>query len=420
MIFTILVPLLWTLSSLAATATQCPLNLSWEIKTEGLLATKDVSGATDFIFLTNDQILVSSFPAKDKEQAPLQIYNRTKDGWRFDVKASSKLPLTYHAHQMILADLDGDNVKEVIIADHGTDKPPYPGSHPFILKKKNGDWTFDPSSKSLGSDFTFNVAVLNSQGINAIYKANVAGKTPVLYSFEKNGKWQDITPTLPKELAPHQLCFMTALAEDFDKNGINDLYLGGCDRDKIIPEQTHDRILSLQKDKWALQPASTIPARKMDSKWGTVFVKTTDLNADNKPDILLATHDYGFHSWKVVIYENLSVPGKFKFQELNVPLAQEANTEGYVNSLEDFKIEGLGLGILAEVRSVIRDQKKTFPVKAMRLIVQDKKKYIDISGCIPERISSGPFLMKKFPNDPQRILLVPYQGEILSLRVSKK
>lgn len=416
MIFTIFAGWFLTFSSFAA----CPLNLNWEIKNEGPLVTKDVSGATDFIFLSKDQILVSNFPVKGKEAAPLQIYNRSKDGWKLDAKASLKLPLTFHPRQMVLADLDGDKVNEVIIADHGTDMPPYPGSHPFILKKIKGEWTFDTSSKLLGSDFTFNVAVLNLSGKSAIYKANVAGKTPMFYGREKNNKWQDITSTLPKELGPHQLCFMTVLAEDFDKNGMNDLYLGGCDREKNIPEQIHDRILSLEKKKWVLQPTETIPARKMDSKWGTVFIKTMNLNNDNKPDILLATHDYGFHFWKVVVYENQSVPGKFKFQEITIPLVQEPDTEGYVNSLEDFQIAGHGTGILAEVRSVLRDPNKKPPVKAMRLVIQDKKNFIDVSSCIPERISKGPLLMRKFPNDPERILLVPYQGEILSIRVSKK
>lgn len=399
---------------------KCTLSLDWQVKKVGTLFPQGSSGATDFIFLSNKKILVANFPEQGKEQAPLQIYNKTLKGWVYDKIASASLPATYHPRQIIAEDLDGDKVKEIIIADHGTDKPPFPGTYPVILKKIKGSWSSVLSSKALGSDFTFNVAVVKlADGKNAVYKANVAGKTPFFYSYHK-GQWADASNLLPKELGPHHLCFMTALAQDFDNDGVTDLYLGGCDRENLNTVQNHDRILSLQKKKWVLQPQEVIPARKLDSRWGSVFAKKIDLNSDKKPDLIVASHDFGFHSWQVVAYENLSVPGKFKFKEISVPLAQESNTEGYLNSIEDFTVEGYGLGMLAEVRSVIRDNKKTFPKQATRFIVQDKKEFVDASACLPEAIARTNYQIRKFPDDSRQVLLVPFQGDILSLKVRSK
>lgn len=420
MILPLILGLFASIQAFSKVENKCPLSLNWQIKKEGTLSPQGSSGATDFIFLAPDSILVANFPEKGKEQAPLHIYKKTPKGWVFDQAASAVLPVTYHPRQIIAEDLDGDKVKEIIIADHGTDLPPFPGTHPVILKNTKGKWSADLSSKSMGSDFTFNVAVLKlADGKKAIYKANVAGKKPFFFSFSQ-GKWTDSSDLLPKELGPYNLCFMTALALDFDKDGVTDLYLGGCDRENLNYVQEHDRILSFQKNKWALQPQEVIPARKLDSRWGSVFVKNIDLNSDKKPDLLVASHDFGFHFWKVVAYENLSTPGKFNFKEITVPLNQEINTEGYLNSIEDFSIEGYGLGMLAEVRSVIRDIKKTFPKMATRLLVQNKKEFIDASACIPENISRTNYQFRKFPDDPRRVLLVPFQGDILSLKVSRK
>jgi len=235
-------------SSLAS-GSVCKYSLDWDLKSSGTLI-NHISGSADFIFLNDRQILVVNFPEKGKESAPIHIYTEQKGKWTFDKLASKNLPQTYHARQIILEDIDGDNSKEIIIADHGTDHPPYPGSHPVILRQSNGKWIFDPKSKQLGRDFTFNVAAITlKDGSKALYKANVDGKNPFFFVNFKNS-WKDISSQLPQNLSPHNLCMMTVLAEDFDLDGSQDIYLGGCDRDKLMPQQKHDRILSFENNKW--------------------------------------------------------------------------------------------------------------------------------------------------------------------------
>lgn len=396
----------------------CHLPLNFEIKKEGSVRPVGIAGATDFIFLSPSEILVANLPDKDKKEAPLHIYRKTKDGWVIDQKASAKLPSTMHPRQMIYEDLDGDKVKEVIIADHGTDKPPYPSSHPWIIKKIQGQWLLDPSSHTLGSAFTFNVAVLDDKNGKAIYKGNYNNNNRVLNVRVKN-EWKDATHKLPDELIKQNLCYMSALAEDFDRDGKKDLYIGSCDLDVGTARQAHDRLLTNVKGKWELLPEDTLPLRKEHYKWGTVFVKTINLNGDNKPDLIVATHDFGFHYWSVTSYLNESSPGKFVFKEMAIPLKQERLTEGYVNSFEDFEVKGYSLGILAEIRSSYRAG-TILPAQQTKLLLQDKNGLVEASECLPQELMKNYYLMKKYPNDKSKVLLVPLKGDILSLKVSKK
>lgn len=419
MILRLFISFFFLIVSIPDSFANCKLPLKFEVKNEGKIKPVGVAGATDFLFLSPTEILVANFPEKNKEEAPLHIYTKTKDGWVLDQKASEKLPSTLHPRHMIYEDLDGDKVKEVIIADHGTDKPPFPGSHPWIIKKIQGQWTLDSSSKTLGSAFTFNVAILDTDKGKAIYKGNYNNSSRVLNVRSKN-EWKDATDKLPDELINHGLCYMTAMVEDFDKDGMKDLFLGGCDLENGTAKQTHDRMLTNRKGKWELLPENTFPPRKEHYKWGTVFIKSLQLNADNKPDLIVATHDFGFHVWSVTSYLNQSTPGKFVFKEMEIPLKQEAQTEGYLNSFEDFQVKGYSLGILAEIRSVIRAPGKKFPTRSTRLLLQDKTGMVDASECLPEELTRKYFQMKRYPDDKSKVLLVPFEGDIFSLKVSKK
>ncbi len=393
----------------------CPLKLT--LTPESPIHGPPVFGPTDFIFTGPQEIMVTNFPISKALDAPISIYSLNKGKWSYDSKASEKLPRTYHARHMLWEDIDGDKKREVIIADHGTDKPPYPGAAPVILRKMNDRWVYDERSKTLGKDFTFNVAALNFGGKHGLYKANVNGKNPFFFAFEK-GFWIDRSGLLPPDLGPQKLCLMTAVAEDFDLDGVRDLFLGGCDTPQNRPEQAHDRILVQRKGKFVLLPPETIPPRRESRSWGTVFAKTFDENGDGKPDILTAVHDMGFHRWKIVIYRNESRPGLVRFSDYELPLSPEPTAEGYVNSLEELSL-GSGITvILAEVRSVLRDPKKRHPAFHTRLIYRDRSGYRDVSECLPTPLRETYYIARKIPGRQRELLLVSHRGQIMSLKIS--
>lgn len=413
----IIISLLYISSAFAAD--KCPYKIKWQEETVGQLDSTNIMGSTDFIFTDKNEIIVLNFPKEGLDKAPLQFYRNTNNKWTLDQKLTKEIPMTYHPRQIILDDIEGDGVKEVIVSDHGIDKPPYPGSFPVILKKMNGTWKFDESSKKITPAFTFNSAVLPlPDKTNGLYFANVSFDTPVLIRKNKKNTWDDMAKIVPPGLNKH-LCLMTALKDDFDGNGIPDLFLGGCDRPKKHKAQEHDRILFAIDKQWKLLPDNTLPPRRNSSMWGTNFAKSIDMNGDKKPDILFAIHDWGFHHWEIWVYENQSTPWKFKFKEVPVPVKQEPKTEGFIYAFEDFTIEGLGTVYLAQVRSVLRTKGMKDPALSTRLFIYENNKFADISSCLPETLKKQIMHARKYPDSSSKMLMIPFKGEMINLSGKK-
>jgi hypothetical protein len=400
---------------LAAAGAACPVALT--LTPEVFVHRTHGAGPTDFIFTGPNEILVANLPGPGSASAPLAIYSRVDGKWSYDAKASAGLPETLHARHLLLADLDGDGDDEVVVADHGTDKPPYAGAPPVVLERRAGRWHYDERSRSLGTDFTFNTAPLRRGTERGLYKANVYGKNPHYFELKDNA-WVNRTDLLPPELGPHNLCLMTSVAADFDRDGEQDMFLGGCDTREAKPAQTHDRILAQRKRQLRLLPPETLPKRRGGRSWGTVFAKPFDEDGDGRTDLLTAAHDYGFHTWKIVIYRNRSRPGAIAFTDYELPLAPEPAAEGYVNSLEDVSLGAGASVILAEVRSVLRDPKKRHPAFHTRLIYRDRNGYRDASDCLPKPLRDTYYVARKDPGTPGQLLLVPFRGSISSLKIT--
>lgn len=398
---------------------RCPYKIKWNIEKVGMLDSQNIMGSTDFAFTDRNEIMVLNFAKEGHDKAPLQVYKYSGTKWIYDPKTTQQIPQTYHARQIILDDIEGDGIKEVIVSDHGIDKPPYPGSFPVILKRINGEWKWDESSKQIKPAFTFNSAVIPfPDKTNGLYLANVSFDTPVLIRKNKKNQWESMAKLVPEGLEK-DLCLMTALKDDFDGNGIPDLFLGGCDRPKEYKHQKHDRILFAIDKQWKLLPDNTLPPRKHSPMWGTNFAKSVDLNKDKKPDIIFAIHDWGFHNWEIWAYENQSTPWRFKFKEIPVPVKQEPRTEGFVYAFEDFSIEGVGQVFITQVRSVIRDKSKIDPEMSTRLFLYENNQFKDISVCLPNEVKKQVMHARKYPESSNKVLLVPFKGEMLNLSGKK-
>jgi hypothetical protein len=134
----------------------------------------------------------------------------------------------------------------------------------------------------------------------------------------------------------------------------------------------------------------------------------------------VSTHDFGFHSWRVVIYENQSTPGKFLFREVLVPISQEHNTEGFLNSFQITSLPGYKNLILADVRSVLRDKNRVHPKQFIRFLIQEKNQLVDASHCLPSEISKDLYKIRRIPDSNNEFLLVPFHGDIIHLKLNLK
>lgn len=393
-------------------------DLSFSKKNVGKINTTSINGTTDFLFLSPSEILVANFAKSPHAKAPLQIYKKTKGIWAFDPDASKDLPGTFHARQLLMDDFESDGIKEVIISDHGPDLAPYKGAHPLVLRFKNNKWSVDEEIFKLEKAFTFNQALIPySKDKLGLYRANVSQGGNQFYILEKS-KWISANQYFSKTFSNEVPCMMTALAEDFNNDGIRELFLGGCDRDKKLSIQKNDRILYLKNDLWELTPEQTLPDRIEDESWGTVFVKSFDYNHDGLKDLLTATHDFGFHKWKIQILKNVSTKDRFQFQQIPIDLKQEKMTEGFVYAIEDFTIKN-SQGILVEVRDVIRSKKNHPASMSLRLLLLSKDGYRDATKCLPG-LPSNLYHAKKIPGKTGKILLVPFTGDIVELSISIK
>lgn len=390
---------------------QCP---KFHLAQVGELQADELGNATEFIFLDPSHALVAFYP--HKTSTSLRIYTKKNGIWEYDKEASREMPSTYHARQIIKEDLDGDGQDEILLADHGVDQEPFPGSHPFILRKNDGQWRYDPNSSKLPKAFTFNLAVMDSSEGRGLFLAHLSPPSPVFYHYN-SGDWKDISYLIPQDITSGTLCLMTALVADLDQDGAKDLYLGGCDRPEESQIQAYDRILARDENgTWQIQKSVSLPLRKMDSRWGTVFIKEIKYNEDHFPDLLIATHDFGFHYWKALIYENQSSPGNFSFREVILPLSQETESEGYIHAMEDFSVVD-GMGIFVEVRSVARTPGKRAAILGNRLLLQDRdRNFVDASSCLPPELKDSTARMaRKYPDNPARLLLVPENGVLYDL-----
>lgn len=397
----------------------CPSHLEVTTIARGESFHKD-GMSTEIIFLDDQNFLVAHLPRKTGGKNRLQIYTWKNDKWILNQKLSSNLPFVYHPRQIIKADVDGDKIEEVIIADHGTDVEPFPGSHPVILKLQKNKWVYDKQSEKLGITYAFNVGVIPYKQSSALFLARVfRPRDPYFYVWEKT-KWVDKSSEMPAEL--NELCYMTAAPGDFDSNGKVDLYIGSCDLPEPDEKHARDLIITSDGERMRLVKSDKIPTRKDKTNWGTVFIKPFNFNDDSKIDLLIATHDYGFHRWKTYLYKNTSSKeGEFAFDEIMFPLVQEENTEGYVNSIENFSTNGAGEAYLFEVRSVIRDKKFQEPQSGTRLVIHDKENaLVEATSCLPEEVRRHSFRMKQYPDNPTKVLLIPWEGTIYELSLKKK
>ncbi len=401
-------------------ADRCPLSLNWDFKKVGTLNSRYLNGSSDFSFTSSEEIVVVNFPQIGKDQAPVQFYQLKNGIWTYNKEISSHLPKTFQARHIAHEDLDNDGIREIIIADHGVDKHPFPGAKPLILKKKPNGWVADPAYLKIASAFTFSTTVIPMPDkSNAIYFANVGFNTPILLRKNKQGGWDNLTKKLPKEIGTNT-CLMTALKDDFDKNGIVDLYLGGCDRPYKKEEQTHDRFLVQINEIWKLLPQDVLRPRSKDATWGTNFATSSDINKDSIKDIIYAVHDFGFHNWELWAHINESKPWKFQFKTVKIPLQQEPNTEGFLYSLEEILIPGLGPFFLAQIRSVLRDKNKKDPDLRARFFSFDGSKFQDFSNCLPDMLKKNYLNFKPIPGSKNNLLLLPFRGDVFHLTITKK
>ena len=138
------------------------------------------------------------------------------------------VPAVNHARKLLLADFNGDGVKDVFVCAHGYDAPPFPGAKNFLLLSQGGKWA-PALGQSWGGYVGFHhgcaAGDLNNDGDLDILVLDSKGQSYVLIN-DGTGKFMQGRAGIPEDLKRATPVF-TVEVLDLDKDGYNDFIVGG-------------------------------------------------------------------------------------------------------------------------------------------------------------------------------------------------
>jgi hypothetical protein len=142
----------------------------------------------------------------------------------------SPIPGTVHARKIAIADFNGDSIPDAFIADHGYDKPPFPGARPVLLLSKNGKFEAPPMTNiPIGFQHSATAADINGDGKPDIFVTDTTNGSFILLN-DGNANF-----TVTRHGVPViKDGYFTSELIDLDGDGFYDLLVGGHEHDGAI------------------------------------------------------------------------------------------------------------------------------------------------------------------------------------------
>lgn len=266
---------------------------------------------------------------KDKNlTAPVSIYS-------FDQNDAIKSPvenLGKTQHVRSFSKIKSPFGEGVLLADHGVDGNGYPGGKlSLFIKNFKTDLFEDFSQKvDIGLNFSFNAVAVkrkNSRFDDILVAPYNSGSSKVVYLKSDQSKYIDDSQSLPRDWKAAHVCFMTATALDLEKDGQDEIVLGGCDLEKTQAAVKSDQLMVWKENRWQFSSPETFPPRKKSASWGTVYW------LKDKDRLIALTHNKGFTEADLQIFHYNSHLKKFEEE----PVELKANSaEKYFHKIQKF------------------------------------------------------------------------------------
>ena len=253
------------------------------------------SFAADFDGDGDDDVMLPGgrhFEAVAAESGVILLNN---GDFTFEVAAGDR-PRGVHPREVVMADFDGDGRNDFFIADHGYDKPPFPGWQNQLLLSTSGGYR--DASDRLPPDttgFTHAAAAgdIDRDGDADILVANAFGEwIPGPYFLMNDGEANLVADTsrLPDSLDEHRP--WAVVLEDLDGDGHVDLIAGANG------DSTHESFVywGSAGGFYADENVTLLPTPGFFTALGNAQVVSAavhDFNGDGKPDILLGGYRFG-------------------------------------------------------------------------------------------------------------------------------
>ena len=237
-----------------------------------------------------DAVVAPGIPLEVNASLPMLMFKGSGSGSSFNLAASGNsiagtAPRLNHARKLLLADFNGDGVKDIFVCAHGYDSTPFPGTTNALLLSGGGRWTESRQAWSTFVGFHHGCASgdIDGDGDEDIIVTNGGGSPGVISYFLINDGQGNFTQTragLPASINRANLpVFVTELV-DLDGDGAMDLLVGG--QEPFMPTSV---FWGSGDGTFSDSRVTTIPAVP---GWPNVLIfSADDIDADGKPELVV-------------------------------------------------------------------------------------------------------------------------------------
>jgi hypothetical protein len=347
-----------------------------------------------------DEILTTSLNTRDrKATGPIAVYKYVGNGKFVDATQLffNQVPQFFHARHVLFIPNFKAKHPAIFVSDHGVDLPPFDGgvSRLFVWDKSIKKYVDNTDKYGLADARAFSFSSTFTRlknGEFALFKANISlpNSGPEFFIQDKNDHFKNIITTQVK--FPKNKCFMNALFADFDQDGIDELFLGGCDMG-VLQDNFLESDLVMKLDHKKLKPWKTLYRRNDEPLWGVSAVYAERLfnsNSHQSPlDLATVIYNPTFTRGKINFYKNngsdLSFTGQFipagMKRDFFIPWIQVLDLDGD-NKPEIIGVYRYGPERPQELVSVakyfiLKSDGKHFSETRMRLNVREEETFVN-------------------------------------------
>jgi Ca2+-binding RTX toxin-like protein len=291
------------------------------------------------------------FPLENRS-VPIQVLLGNGQGGFSDGTASlfpGGAPVTTHAREVIVADLNSDGRPDLFVADHGYDAPPFPGS-PNALVLSSGSGLINALSRlpAISNNFSHSAeaADIDGDGDLDIFVGNGGDPRPYFLINDGAANFTLSRAGLPAIAgAPLNAQSETWNSEaflDVDRDGDLDLFLGTSGA-SAMPNRL---FLNDGKGNFTVAPVNPpMPAIADIRTTNNVDAKSFDVNGDGLPDVVSSfSRDDGtgaFRPYVQVLINNGDLT--FRDETLSrLPASTRLPDGQFINRIEIVDINGDG------------------------------------------------------------------------------
>ena len=229
-------------------------------------------------------------PVGDPSAAPIFALRNDGAGHFSDVSSTVVPGISLvHPRDFAVADFNGDGRKDLFIAAHGYDQPPFPGEQSRLLMQSTSGTLVDESSARIPilNRFTHHVCAgdLDGDGDVDLLLMDL-NDGPHVYTNDGTGHFSDGQTGLPAKIRPGQ--FTACALTDVDRDGTLDMVLGWCQsnsapRDLLLFNDGHGN--------FTLASDGAMPLRGLGEQSADVDIRPVDLDRDGYPDLVMTLND---------------------------------------------------------------------------------------------------------------------------------